>query len=348
MKIGSEQLQELVKLGYVSKRKHPSEELYIYNYTAKTQYQGRWTDLTLMCRGLILDSEYNIVARPFKKFFNMEELDVLPQGNYRVEEKMDGSLGIMYWVKGRPFIATRGSFTSPQAIMGTAMLRVKMMQERIFFDLDCTYLFEIIYPQNRIVVDYGKKRLVLLACIDTRTGEQKQPPAGDFDRPVSYPGDHDLKQLKARNIPNKEGYVITFDSGERVKIKFEEYLRLHRIVTGLSSKRIWECMRAGDDVMKLLEKVPDEFYQWAKKIQSKLTHQFNDIYDWATHTYSNCPECFTRKEYAMWAKNQKYPHLLFALLNGQPINDLIYRLIEPKHEIPFESNQHKETQKEIH
>ena len=38
-------------------------------------------------------------------------------------------------------------------------------------DREYTYLFEIIYPSNRIVVDYGSsRRLVLLAAVHTQTG----------------------------------------------------------------------------------------------------------------------------------------------------------------------------------
>src|SRR5579885_481968 len=165
-------LWELVENGYLTGRSHPSADLIIWNYTAKAQYEKHWTEETMMCRGLITTSAGEIVARPFPKFFNYEEYEgQIPKEPFTVTEKMDGSLGILYFVDGKPAIATRGSFTSEQAIRATAILRERY--EHFPFSPHYTYLFEIIYPGNRIVVDYGKMDdLVLLATIYTKTGAE--------------------------------------------------------------------------------------------------------------------------------------------------------------------------------
>ena len=86
-------LNELVNQKYVSVQKHPEADLYIYNYTQNAQYEGFWNQITLMCRGLILDGQGNIIARPFPKFFNLEEHqpEEIPKENFEVFEKMDGS-----------------------------------------------------------------------------------------------------------------------------------------------------------------------------------------------------------------------------------------------------------------
>jgi len=123
-KIRSEYLKE----GLITERKHPDFDLYIYNYTATVQYGRLWDDVTMLCRGLIIDGAGNIVARPFPKFFNLEEhrqegMPAVPNESFDVFEKMDGSLGIAYVTPdGYWSIATRGSFTSPQAIRAQKML----------------------------------------------------------------------------------------------------------------------------------------------------------------------------------------------------------------------------------
>lgn len=111
-------LEEMVSSGYVRMKKHPERPLYIYNYTAKAQFEYMWNEVTMLCRGLILDENYKIVARPFTKFFNYGEVanEVIPSLPFEVYDKMDGSLGILYWWNDRPYIATRGSFMSEQAI----------------------------------------------------------------------------------------------------------------------------------------------------------------------------------------------------------------------------------------
>jgi RNA ligase len=113
------------------------------------------------------------VARPFPKFFNYGEQpdeDTRRLGQpFTLSEKVDGSLGIHYRWNGTDGIATRGSFHSPQAQWATAALADS---PPVRFDYGRTHLFEIVYPENRIVVDYGDRaELVYLATLDWRTGE---------------------------------------------------------------------------------------------------------------------------------------------------------------------------------
>jgi hypothetical protein len=115
-----------------------------------------------------------IVARPFAKFFNYGTPQaVIPAEPFVVTEKIDGSLGILYYLDGEPHIATRGSFTSEQA----ARARRCCASYEIEWTPGTTPLFEIVYPENRIVVDYGDRReLVLLAAIDHATGRDAPLP----------------------------------------------------------------------------------------------------------------------------------------------------------------------------
>src|ERR1035441_3123422 len=141
-----ERLDALVADGWLRSQRHPHADLWIYNYTEKTQYESHWTPETLVCRGLILDQVGNVVARPFSKFFNYgsPQAASIPVEPFVVMEKMDGSLGILYYLDGQPRIATRGNFTSEQAIEGTAMIREHEL-ERVD---GVTALFEILYPAN--------------------------------------------------------------------------------------------------------------------------------------------------------------------------------------------------------
>jgi len=124
-----ELLKEMVEKGYVSIQKHPTEDLFIHNYTKQAQYEWLWNDITKKCRGLIMNSRGDVIANPFEKFFNLEELDAkeqpIPNEPFEVYEKVDGSLGILYWMRDIPMIATRGSFTSEQAQEGTKILLEK-------------------------------------------------------------------------------------------------------------------------------------------------------------------------------------------------------------------------------
>jgi len=140
--INKELLQEMIEKKYISVQKHPEADLYIYNYTQNAQFERVWNEITLMCRGLILDVNMNIVALPFKKFFNYEEHSVedIPVGDFEAYEKMDGSLGILYHLDNVPHIATRGSFTSDQAVVGNKILNKNYYNLFEKLNKDYTYL----------------------------------------------------------------------------------------------------------------------------------------------------------------------------------------------------------------
>jgi len=326
-----ELLRQMLDEKYVTVQKHHNADLFIYNYTARAQYGNIWNEITLQSRGLILDGDLNIVARPFKKFFNLEEHlpEEIPNEPFDVYEKMDGSLGILYWWNDRPYIATRGSFNSNQAVHATEILQTQYPHTFEKLNRNATYLFEIIYPENRIVIDYADKDdLILLAVVDNVTGEDLTLPDIGFPIVKKYDGINDLQTLKSLNEENKEGFVIRFKGGLRVKVKFIEYLRLHRIVTGVSNLVIWEHLSEGLPFEDLLEKVPDEFYEWVKKTIDELKSCYNAI-------VADCEASFkqfeTRKETALYFQQQQYPAVLFAMLDGKPYDKIIWKMIRPRY-----------------
>ena len=252
-----EKLNKYYEDELVQKQVHPVLPLTIWNYTPKVQYgEGNaqykfWDDVTKQCRGLVTDNEGNVVARPFKKFFNIEENQHTPTEQFDVYEKMDGSLGILFNYKGEWVLATRGSFTSDQSVKGTELLQ-KYDYQRL--NPDYTYLFEIIYPENRIVCTYDFEDLVLLGMIHTESGDEVNIHSGNdedvrfknllnnlgFNIVRKYDGISDYTYLKHAISDNREGFVVRFSNGDRMKIKGEEYLRLHKIMTNLSTTGVWE------------------------------------------------------------------------------------------------------------
>jgi hypothetical protein len=331
-------LNEAVRQKYISVQKHPDADLYVYNYAPRAQYDRYWTPETMQCRGLIVNGSGEIVARPFPKFFNLgEDVDAVTinaEQEFDVYEKYDGSLGILYpHPDGKPALATRGSFTSTQAVRGTKMLRE--LFPFATYDPLVTLLYEIIYPENRIVVDYGEdEKLVLLAAIDVRTGKDLPLPDGD---PRYLAERHSaitsLEQLPDR--PNREGYVIRFSDGTRIKVKHGEYVRLHRLITGVNKRHIWEIMRDGKSLDDLLDKVPDEFYKWVKTTAGDLHKRFTDIDLMCQDAYGDRPDSDDRKELAAYFNTQKHPAILFKMLDGKPYADLIWKLIKPAADVPY-------------
>ena len=335
-------LDDYTKRGLLFKQKHPTLPLSIWNYSPEVQYSQKWDEITLMCRGLVTDDRGNIVAKPFNKFFNIEENRHTPTEDFEVFEKMDGSLGIVFKYNGEVIYATRGSFTSDQA-----KWMANYGKEYNFQDIlveGHTYLFEIIYPENRIVVNYGdQERLVLLGIINTETGEELSYDdiiMVPWDIVKKYDGIRDYSELKGKIDNNAEGFVVRFSNGDRMKIKGEEYLRLHKVMTNVSTTGVWELLSNGGDINEFLKDVPDEFYKKVKEYADRLKYGYYQVSEHCgkSHDYFRYGKYGdrevepTKKEFAQHVlKNGHPPYraVMFAMWDGKPYDKLIWNILKP-------------------
>lgn len=351
------ELDKLVKEGYL--RKFEDGDLVGYNYTDKCTFERKWNKYTLNNRG----SVYNKVtgkkiAATFPKFFNLGELSASQQRaivngsgvyrNYECFEKIDGSLGIIYHDGEKWRVNTRGSFSSDQAIKATEMLK------KYHFDMpvstDLTYLVEIIYPENKIIVNYGDlEELRLIGIMNRETG--KELPWRDcihFARTLGLPlaekfiltVDEMLKLQK--EIPkDEEGFVIKFGNGFRVKIKGEEYMKLARIISQLAPLALWEKMSEGIVDEGFLATIPEEFYDEVDKICFTLEKRYGII-----QQEINNEVMYVRSKFAEFSggeffkrvglyvqdprNNIKHPNCIFAVLRGVSVGEYVMKKIRPK------------------
>lgn len=355
--------EEMIRKGYVISQKHPEADLHVYNYSKKTQFEDLWNEVTLACRGLILDGEGNVVSQCLPKFFNLSQHvpGDIPNETFEVFTKMDGSYGASYILDGKAYAASRGSFTSDQALEASKMLDEKYPDaaQAILDNPGKTYIFEIIYPNNRIVVDYrGRRELVLLAVLDTATG--KDLPLEDIGLPIveRHDGIHDIKALEALEVENEEGFVVLFKSGFRLKVKFDEYVRLHRVMTQVSNLDLWRMrmyQMAPDyypdwefTLEDILEKVPDEFYDWIHKTLDDFDEEYENKlsalksrYEAFNDSLNSKGEC-SRKEFAVNARkfDKKEASLFICLKYGseKTLKRSLWLDMRPTYTTPFMEN----------
>lgn len=336
------ELGEMLDEGYVQVRYHPDYPYAIYCYTKLAMFDRKWNNTTMTCRGLIVNEDTGeILARPFKKFFNVGEpsAPVWEQTDWvTVYDKLDGSLGIAYETPEGPAIATKGSFTSEQAVKATEFLRT--MYPRYQTDDYCTDLFEIIYPENRIVLDYGNlEGLMYLGSVNIADGEDywngllmdlygirknRSLDSGPF------------YQLELNlNRPNAEGFVLFNDyTGERLKMKQEDYLELHKVMTGLNERQLWEWLNAGSTPTEVMTKIPEEMHDWARPVVEQIIQERYQITRDVGKAYRYHKGLSAdRKDFAI--RIQKYPSLdkgiMFCWLDGnnERANELIWKAVRP-------------------
>lgn len=314
-------------------QKHPIRDLYIWNYTEIVQMHGPWDDITNLTRGLITDKDGNIKGRSFRKFHNYHEGKHIPTDKYTIYEKMDGSLGILFWHEDAWILCSRGSFVSDQAMVGKYILDSKY--STFFLNKNVSYSFEIIYPENRIVVDYkDKEELIFLAAFDNESGIEVDefnsikmcgfPCAKTFDFSMSP------DYLSNLNWDNSEGFVIRYDNGERAKIKFQDYLNLHRKVTNLNALHVWEWFKDERILEECIEDIPDEFYKWVEEKWLDYQTKYNEIYNQCISEYNDIiASTSTRAEFAKKASIHIYSRILFDLYDKREVILNICKYIKP-------------------
>lgn len=346
--------EEMWAKGYITERYSPLG-LTILNYTAKTQYEKKWNEVTLNCRGLIVRREnydLDIVARPFPKFFNLGEGPALFDMDSPVEvtDKVDGSLGILYPIRKFPAdgmgwaVATRGSFDSNQAIHATRKWQdkyaLKMTPEGLDFIDQYTVLFEIVYPENRVVLDYdGMDDLILLGAVHIEYGYILGPTAAasmmGWTGPITEVFSYKTMQeaFSAEPRPNAEGYVVR--SGQNmVKIKQADYVHLHRLISNLSTKSVWQGIKSGKSAADICDDLPDEFHGFVTETWSKLAREFHELHAKIVFEFDRIMQVVgpspSRKDFAFASAMSEYRKYMFLLLDERPISDMIWDDIKPK------------------
>lgn len=249
---------------------HESDNYVGFKYNINTTFNQLWDDVTINARGITFDKTTGeIVARPFKKFFNHTELMTVdgvlttlgeklkPEyrpnliGKFRSMNKLDGSLGITFWDKysdkeNKWRVKTGGSFTADQS--GWA-------QKWLYQNVDCTemnprytYLFEIIYNGDRHVVKYDFEGMALLGVISNETGEEvsleelikiaKQLNVR-MSEIVEFDNFNDMMKVVSQYPKELEGVVVTFDNGYKCKLKGIEYCELFKVMNNLTEREMY-------------------------------------------------------------------------------------------------------------
>jgi RNA ligase len=217
-------------------------------------------------------------------------------------------------------------------------------------------VFEGLNPSLRIVVDYGKRsELVLLSVIDIETGGEAHPRslgnlAAVFGCAIPELKDLTLEQAASQTLEPpkdglKEGYVLTwYRDGKppfRLKMKFIEYLKLHRMVTGVSPKRVWEVLATNQssELNEWIQNSTPWFAAFAKKWMTALRAEYDRIMG-ESYTRFECAKTMLgtsfdgpsawRKAYALEfnkPKNKEFAPVMFALLDNKDPAPVIWKIV---------------------
>ena len=269
--------------GYISCSVHPDDpSLKVLCYGKVTQITGHWNEATKQCRGLIIRSELDdfsdaeVVARPWRKFFTLQQVqsgwalgdeeegttiesDIAAldfEARAEVTDKIDGSMLVLYrHPDGLPAYSTKASFESEQAAHYTQLMRrhpvtCEAAENLLTQRPGETWISEGVGPSNQIVLAYPEDKIVLLGGVDHATGTYLSAKAvrgiwGDNGLEVAavMPAHNLGEAVGIADREGKEGVVVRIISDDvekqmQIKIKQQDYLVLHRLVTGFGEKAV--------------------------------------------------------------------------------------------------------------
>lgn len=275
--------------------------LLILKYRPEVTFFDLWNEFYMETRGVVIDiDKMELVSCPYRKFFNLNEkpltqinviLELINKAySVTIKNKEDGSMISCSKYNGNLIVSTPGSLNSSQALWAKAFIQkhypalIESLPEHL------TFIFEAIYPENRIVVDYGQKEDLILTNIrNKKTGrllEEKEVEyyASLFKLPIPQKETKGLMELieaaKNKNLypaNSKEGWVFvikTKDEDRLFKLKCDDYCEVHKILSfAVSPKVIFQKIKS-DTFDDFLSKVPDTCKPLTLKIANVV---FNHI-----------------------------------------------------------------------
>lgn len=285
------------------------------------------------CRGIIVDTEddFNVVCFPMDKFFNHGEryAKKIDWQTARVQQKVDGSLiKVWYWDrKNKWVISTNGCIDAYSVTASSVSDTYETSRSVNFGELfynefvkhcsfdklnkNYTYMFELVSPEIRVVVDYRKNDTYHLCTRENKSGKYVEVDIG-VQKPKEYP----LHSLEAclnaaeklnsdgSNEITDEGFVVVDGHYKRVKIKSPLYLAAHYLVGNkLSLKRCINIILANEEseYLAYFHEQKSAFDKVHSAV-SKLAHTMESGYKFVLDSVGTSD----RKEVALFIKKNKF------------------------------------------
>ena len=290
-----------------------------FKYTDHTIYNSLWDRVTLNARGHVFRlSDGMCVCRPWSKFFNFGELfsetgqptrihELLsaipglepnfdPNGPREATDKLDGSLAIAAIVDDELLVSTSGSFTAWQGVWARSWLLEHSVDKHMVPGE--TYMFEIIANKDLHPIRYDYEGCILTGITNNASGTEK--PYADLAAFAGKAGIRVTEKIElpsfaetvkyVQNLPaNKEGLVVTYPSGFKIKLKGPEFLTVQKLFHSLSEKTLMEAfdpiqMEFPTDVR---HRVPEEFKE-LHAFMDKFAARFQDTVNEAKALAAKC------------------------------------------------------------
>ena len=308
-----------------------------------SRYDGFYRE----CRSIVIDVENDcIILSPFSKFFNINELEETSLENIQkrianaktieFSDKLDGSMQSARWYNNKIVMAGSQAInpdTSWRLSDGYQMIHSQPGYKDMLMKYpDYTFIFEYISMKDAHVVKYIKEQegLYLIGIRNTIDGKEFDyhtvlELAKEFSIPTTRLFDKTLDQLMNelddKSSDEAEGFVINID-GYKVKLKYNDYVHIHKALSKLSSINLIIRRIADDKYDDLLSKLPVAYHDRVNKVASIVFKYIHDT-KMKIKEYVNQAPKDTQKEFMIYISNnvpKQYQGYCRALYLGQKFN----------------------------
>lgn len=291
-------------------------------------------DLTKQCRGLIVDMDDNwkIVAYSYDRFFNVGEGHAaeIDWKTAKVYEKLDGSLITMYHYDGKWRVSTRGNPGAAGPVYGTEGKTFADLFWQAFeasgYELPTVnnqwcFMFELMTPENRIVVHHTDYRVVLHGARNRVTLDELDPEViaakygWECVKTYDASSIEEIQQLaKGLKGHETEGFVVRDANFNRVKIKLESYVHLHHLRSTLSPKNMLGLVMTNEGSEFL------SYFPEYKEDYDLLEDKFLTLCREVDSVYAKFKNIEDQKEFALAVKDHPLSAAMFSTRAGKVEN----------------------------
>lgn len=330
----------------------------VANYMVAFEDTFMWDDSDILgssirreIRGLIFDSSENLISRPFHKFFNCNEREETQISKinlnleYHIQEKLDGSLIRFIKIQDNIKAATKSGITDISQQVDEYLRDNPEYYEFINFTINSglTACFEWCSRKNRVVLDYPEDKLILTTIRNTISGKYLSylnmfELVNHYNIPAAKTIENDFSNQsiefivnQIRDWKNKEGIVITFSDGHRIKIKADEYVLFHKVKDQLNQEKNVISAILNDEVDDILPILSESDAERLILFRKIFWVGFFKVYKQIIDLYNSGEEYETEKDFAIHYVNKldpKYRAFLFGKRKGENLKKIMLNKIK--------------------
>lgn len=274
------------------------------------------------CRSVVIDIKKDeLMLTPFKKFRNLNEGEETSYENIsaRIKDakciefsnKLDGSMQSARYYDGEYIMSGSQSLDRENSWRlddGYRMLYANDGYLRMLKDNpDKTFIFEYISARDAHVVKYDKEGLFLIGVRNVDTGieasykevfeyaDKYQIPTTEvYDKTL----DQILSELDDKKSSEAEGFVVNID-GYKVKIKYNDYVHMHKMLSAISSINLIIQSIADDGFDDLIAKIPSAYRDRVMTVAKRVFEYKAQTEKKVDELYEKAPK-EDRKEFMIW------------------------------------------------